>query len=85
VKIEEKEKLPTKKSNPEDWERLERMVKSLRKWDEVSKLDPGLLLDKIKKELWDKDTITKLKEFLIREEERRIYISKIRDEDKLSD
>lgn len=85
VKIEEKEKLPTKKSNPEDWERLERMVKSLKKWDEVSKLDPRLLLDKIKTEMWDKEAIARLKEFLIREEERRIYTSKIRDEDKLSD
>ncbi len=85
VKIEEKEKLPTKNSNPEDWERLERMVKSLKKWDEVSKLDPRLLLDKIKTEIWDKEAIARLKEFLIREEERRIYTSKIRDEDKLSD
>jgi putative RecB family exonuclease len=83
VKIEEK--LPTKKSNPQDWERLEKMLKSLRKWDEVSKLDPYLLLDKMKNQAWDKEIITRLKEFLTREEEKRIYTSRLRDEDKLSD
>jgi hypothetical protein len=85
VKIEEKEKLPTKNSNPQDWERLEKMLKSLRKWDEVSKLDPYLLLDKMKNQAWDKEIITQLKEFLTREEEKRIYTSRLRDEDKLSD
>jgi len=85
VKIEEREKLPTRKSHPEDLERLEKIVKSLRKWDEVSKLDPHLLLDKIRKEVWDKEAIAKLKEFLTIEEERRIFASRLRDEDKLSD
>jgi len=85
VKIEEKEKLPTKKSSPEDWERLERVIKEKGKWDQVSKVDPYLLLDIIKKEAWDKETIGKLKDFLTREEEKRIYTSKLRDEDKLSD
>lgn len=85
VKIAEKEKLPTKKANPEDWEKLEHLIKNLKKWNEVSKLDPYLLLDKIKKEDWDKETITRIKKFLIKEEERRIYTSRLRDEDKLSD
>jgi len=85
VKIEEKEKLPSKNSDPQRWERLEKMVKSLKKWDEVSRLDPHQLLDRIKTEAWDKETIEKLKTFLIKEEERRIYTSRLRDEDKLSD
>lgn len=85
VKIEIKEKLPTKKSSPEDWERLERVIREKGKWDQVSKLDPYLLLDIIKKEAWDKETVRKLKDFLTREEEKRIYTSKLRDEDKLSD
>jgi putative RecB family exonuclease len=85
VKIEEKEKLPTKASDSEEWERLEKLVRNLKIWDQVSKLDPHLLLDKIRKEVWDKETIKKLKEFLTAEEERRIYTSKLGDEDKLSD
>jgi putative RecB family exonuclease len=85
VKIEDKEKLPTKKVNPEDWERLEQLIKNIKKWNEVSKLDPYLLLDKIKKAAWDKGTIERLKKFLITEEEKRIYTSRLRDEDKLSD
>ncbi len=85
VKIEEKDKLPTKKVSPEDWEELERLIKNLKKWDEVSKLDPYLLLGKIKNEAWDKETIEKLKKFLIKEEEKRIYTSRLRDENKLSD
>ena len=85
IKIEDKEKLPTKKANPEDWEELEHLIKDIKKWNEVSKLDPYLLLDKIKKAAWDKGTIERLKKFLITEEEKRIYTSRLREEDKLSD
>lgn len=85
VKIEHKEKFPSKSSDPRRWEKLEKMLKSLNKWDEVSRLDPYQLLDRMKKQEWDKETIEKLKTFLIKEEERRIYTSRLRDEDKLSD
>ena len=67
-----------------DAERLEldKVIKEVGKWDEVSQLDITLLTHVIEDELWSKDLIDKVMKYGRIEESDSVYISKLKDEEK---
>ncbi|RLJ07231.1 MAG: hypothetical protein DRP13_04155 [Candidatus Aenigmatarchaeota archaeon] len=67
-------KIPGK--NEKEREELEKIIKALGKWEEVSDLNPVLLSKTIENGFWDSETIQKIKRFLRIEEIERVYLRK---------
>ena len=79
IKIEQKEDVPNK--NQEERAKLNELIRSIGRWDEVSELDRHALLRKLKSPDWDHKTIEEIKKYLIIKPDRNIYPSKLRPQD----
>jgi putative RecB family exonuclease len=83
LKIKFENGFPTKEKEPERKLELEKLIKVAGKWEEVSFLNAKSLLKIITDEKWEKELIQKLKKFIIPKAEKRIYLSRLRDEETL--
>lgn len=61
---------------------LDKAIKEVGRWDEVSQLDIALLTHVIEAELWSKDLIDKVMKYGRIEESDSVHISKLKDEEK---
>ncbi|MCD6478469.1 MAG: hypothetical protein J7L44_01120, partial [Candidatus Diapherotrites archaeon] len=77
VKITKKVKLP-RKSDPERKE-LEELVKENNLWEKVSSLDTRLLLRLLEKGALPESIAEQIREFERLEEEKRVYLSKVKE------
>lgn len=76
IKMEQKEDVPNK--NQKNRTKLEELIKSMGRWDEVSDLDRYALLRKLKSSDWDQKTSEEIKKYLIIKPDTGIYPSKLR-------
>lgn len=80
VKFSKKIKFPGK-SEPERVE-LDNLIKDADKWEEVSQLDTGTLVDVVENQLWSKDLIKKVMKFGRIEESESVSLSKSKEKEK---
>lgn len=69
------------RNNEEGRTEIEELVKSAGKWEDVSRFDVAKLAKAVKEKWWDEKLIEALMEYEREEEEYRIYLSKLRDDE----
>ncbi|RMF95867.1 MAG: PD-(D/E)XK nuclease family protein [Candidatus Schekmanbacteria bacterium] len=82
LKISQTEGLSVPSKKSEERKKLEEIIRSAGKWNEVSTLDNSALKDKLKADKWDKGLVDEIKKFITPTISKRISISTLRrDED----
>lgn len=81
LKQSKKENFPTKGEHPELREELEKLLKDLPVWKEVSDLAPSKLKKLLDENKLDNNLAKKIKEFIIDEEEKKVSLRKRKEEE----
>jgi hypothetical protein len=79
VRVTESEKYSFPSKNSKEREKLQEILRSYGKLDEVSQLDTTALGNKIQQNEWESDVTEALQKYVEVEKKKRLYVSKIKE------
>lgn len=82
LKVSEKQKISSPPKGSPERKELEKILRDINKWDEVSDLDPYAVEKAINEARWDSKTADKIKKFLTIETKTSVSLSKLQDKEK---